>query len=235
MNDLSTTFKEKYENILENPIILIFLIPIIKKFLSQENRNILNLNFDHLSKNNFSKIFEKIDILVKVAPYLPKDFINIINKYLPIYDRISKAFIVMEFFQRTSTVSPIVVANDLNSKEKTNRVTYILKEELPQTEYQKISPFISMATNLDMYKGILKILTNINTSNNNSDSNNIDNLIDVIGPILANNNQKTETSEGKSPDINKLLGLLDLFNNDDESNSENQKEEDNKSKDKNIG
>ncbi|NBI05815.1 hypothetical protein [Senegalia massiliensis] len=235
MNDLSTTFKEKYENILENPIILIFLIPIIKKFLSQENRNILNLNFDHLSKNNFSKIFEKIDILVKVAPYLPKDFINIINKYLPIYDRISKAFIVMEFFQRTSTVSPVVVANDLNSKEKTNRVTYILKEELPQTEYQKISPFISMATNLDMYKGILKILTNINTSNNNSDSNNIDNLIDVIGPILANNNQKTETSEGKSPDINKLLGLLDLFNNDDESNSENQKEEDNKSKDKNIG
>jgi hypothetical protein len=94
-----------------------------------------------------------------------------------------------------------------------------------------------MATNLDMYKGILKVLTNINTSNNNSDSNNIDNLIDVIGPILANNNQKTETSQGKSPDINKLLGLLDLFNDNDENNegnNENQHEEDNESKDKNI-
>jgi len=233
VNDLSTTFKEKYENILENPIILIFLIPIIKKLLSQEHRNILNLNFDHLSKNNFSKIFEKIDVLIKVAPYLPKDFINIINKYLPIYDRISKAFIVMEFFQRTSTVSPVVVANDLNPKEKTNRVSYILKEELPQTEYQKISPFISMATNLDMYKGILKVLTNINTSNDHSDSNNIDNLIDVIGPILANNNQKNETPEGKSPDINKLLGLLDLFNDNDEDNN-NQHEKDNEIKDENT-
>lgn len=218
MNELSPSIEKRVKNLLDNPLLLIFLIPILKNILSKEKGNVFNLDLKNLSRVNLTKILDKVDIIIKIAPYLPQDFIHTINKYLPMYDRISKAFIVMEFFQRTSTVSPIVVANELNPKEKTNRVSYILKEELPQTEYQKINPYISIATNLDMYKGILKVLTNLNSSDNESDG--LDNIIDLIGPLLAQSGENKGSGENKTNDINKLLGLLDIFS-DDEDKGEN--------------
>lgn len=211
MNELSP-IEKRFKKLIDNPILLILLIPILKNILTKDKDGALNLNLKSLSRINISKVLDKVDILIKIAPYLPQDFIDFINKYLPMYDRISKAFIVMEFFNRTSTVSPIVVANELNSKEKTNRVSYILKEELPQTEYKKISPYISIATNLDMYKGMLKVLTNLSSKENEDD--NLDNIIDLIGPLIANSNKEKSDNENK-PDINKLLGLLDVFSADE--------------------
>ncbi|MGO1479050.1 hypothetical protein [Senegalia sp. (in: firmicutes)] len=218
MNELSP-IEKRVKSLLDNPLLLILLIPILQKILKKEKNGALNLDLKSLSKINLSKVLDKVDILIKVAPYLPQDFISIINKYLPMYDRISKSFIVMDFFKRTSTVSPVVVANELNPKEKTNRVSYILKEELPQTEYKKISPYISIATNIDMYKGMLKVLTNLNSSENENDS--FDNIIDLIGPLLAQSNKNSDSDNNKSkPDIGKLLGLLDILGDDEKESNE---------------
>ncbi|MGO1371378.1 MAG: hypothetical protein ACTHVE_05930 [Senegalia sp. (in: firmicutes)] len=218
MNELSP-IEKRVKSLLDNPLLLILLIPILQKILKKEKNGALNLDLKSLSKINLSKVLDKVDILIKVAPYLPQDFISIINKYLPMYDRISKSFIVMDFFKRTSTVSPVVVANELNPKEKTNRVSYILKEELPQTEYKKISPYISIATNIDMYKGMLKVLSNLNSSENENDS--FDNIIDLIGPLLAQSNKNSDSDNNKSkPDIGKLLGLLDILGDDEKESNE---------------
>jgi len=216
VNELSP-IEKRIKSLLDNPLLLILLIPILQKILRKEKSGALNLDLKSLSKINLSKVLDKVDILIKVAPYLPQDFINIINKYLPMYDRISKSFIVMDFFKRTSTVSPVVVANELNPKEKTNRVSYILKEELPQTEYKKISPYISIATNIDMYKGMLKVLTNLNSSENENDS--LDNIIDLIGPLLAQSSKDSDNNKSK-PDIGKLLGLLDILGDDEKEENE---------------
>ncbi|MGO1367731.1 hypothetical protein [Senegalia sp. (in: firmicutes)] len=216
MNELSP-IEKRVKSLLDNPLLLILLIPILQKILKKEKNGALNLDLKSLSKINLSKVLDKVDILIKVAPYLPQDFISIINKYLPMYDRISKSFIVMDFFKRTSTVSPVVVANELNPKEKTNRVSYILKEELPQTEYKKISPYISIATNIDMYKGMLKVLTNLNSSENENDS--LDNIIDLIGPLLAQSSKDSDNNKNK-PDIGKLLGLLDILGDDEKESNE---------------
>ncbi|MGO1818993.1 MAG: hypothetical protein ACTH0S_04855 [Senegalia sp. (in: firmicutes)] len=216
MNELSP-IEKRVKSLLDNPLLLILLIPILQKILKKEKNGALNLDLKSLSKINLSKVLDKVDILIKVAPYLPQDFISIINKYLPMYDRISKSFIVMDFFKRTSTVSPVVVANELNPKEKTNRVSYILKEELPQTEYKKISPYISIATNIDMYKGMLKVLTNLNSSENENDS--LDNIIDLIGPLLAQSSKDSDNNKNK-PDIGKLLGLLDILGDDEKEENE---------------
>ncbi|MGO3167697.1 hypothetical protein, partial [Senegalia sp. (in: firmicutes)] len=95
----------------------------------------------------------------------------------------------------------------------------ILKEELPQTEYKKISPYISIATNIDMYKGMLKVLSNLNSSENENDS--FDNIIDLIGPLLAQSNKNSDSDNNKSkPDIGKLLGLLDILGDDEKESNE---------------
>lgn len=214
MNEVSVSNKKEIDRSpFNNPLLLIVLFPIIKNLLSGK-KDVLNLKLNGLKSINLTRILDKVDVLVKVAPYLPSDLINIINKYLPMYDRLSKAFIVMEFFSRSSTVSPIVVANDLNPKEKTNRVSYILKEELPKHEYQKISPFVGIATNLDMYKGILKSVTSLNSTDDNS--NGLDKIIKLIGPILGQN----EENMNKVNEMMKMMELINLFGDDDEDKPE---------------
>ncbi|MBS4537226.1 hypothetical protein GOQ27_02070 [Clostridium sp. D2Q-11] len=214
MNEISVSSQNEIDKSpFNNPLLLILLIPIVKNILSK-NKNVFNLSIHGLNGISLTRILDKVDILIKVAPYLPADLISIINKYLPMYDRLSKAFIVMEFFSRSSTVSPIVVANELNPKEKTDRVSYILKEELSKNEYQKISPFIGVATNLDMYKGILQTLTNINNPENNS--NGLENIISLMGPLLGQNQE----SMGKINDMMKMMDLINLFGEDEDEKKE---------------
>ncbi|MBS4534602.1 hypothetical protein GOQ29_03130 [Clostridium sp. D2Q-14] len=214
MNEVSVSNQKEIDRSpFSNPLLLILLIPIIKNVFSKNNNFSLKIN--DFKNINITRILDKVDVLIKVAPYLPSDLIKIINKYLPLYDRLSKAFIVMEFFSRSSIVAPIVVANELNPKEKTDRVSYILKEELPKNEYQKISPFINIATNLDTYKGVIKSITNLNNDDNTS--NNLNNIIKILGPLLG----QSEENMDKMNEILKMIELINLFGDDDDKKSNN--------------
>lgn len=216
MNELTVSSqKEINKSPFNNPILLILLVPLFKSILSKD-KNVFNLNLRGLNGISLTRVLDKVDVLIKVAPYLPNDIITVINKYLPTYDKLSKALIVMEFFSRSGSVSPIVVANELNPKEKADRVSYILKEELSKNEYQKISPFIGIATNLDMYKGVLKVITNLTGSDNNSEgsggSGGLDNIFKIIGPLLGQSGE----GMGKIGDMMKMMELINLFSDDDE-------------------
>lgn len=233
MNELRIDSQKEFKTPFNNPMLLILLIPFLRGFLSNNHDNIFNSNNTFsldLKSIDLKKIFDKMNVLIEVAPYLPSDVVTIVNRYMPIYDKFSKAFLVIDLFSRTNTAGSIVTATDLSQREKFNKVSYILEKNLPENEYKTVKPFIDIATNIDKYKGIVEGLKMLNNPEANK-SNQLETLIKIAGPLLG----QDEKSMEKINEMVKMMELINLFNDEEEEEntySNDKDKNDEKSKEK---
>ncbi|QIB26390.1 hypothetical protein [Caloranaerobacter azorensis] len=193
---------------LNNKLLLFAALIFMPKLINQK------FSLQNLSKiYMFNNLDKKIHILKKIGPYLPEQMIGTLNIFIVNLEKINKIIGLYEFITIGKTFEPITPVTNITSKERINKIFQSLQEEIPDDKLLTIKPMLDLMMNIDKFKPIISTLTKISSSNDKSEIN-IDDMIDLIKPMLGDEEAK---NIDKMKDMLQMIELLSVLNSSDEN------------------
>lgn len=216
MNELtSVPSKKPTSNPFNKNIILLFLflIPILKPILKKSSIEKKSMN-NFLTSISSSDFQEKVDIIKKAGPYLPESIINIINLFVPLYEKVAKVMGLVNFMKNTNSFTPIVPEKNLNNKERINKVMSLVEKELPEDKTKQVKPLMELMGNMDKLKTIMNMVSNMTNTEKKSE-NQMENIFNLLGPLLGGKDGKDDKNMDKMKEMFKMVELLNVLNTSD--------------------
>ncbi|SHH40603.1 hypothetical protein SAMN02745135_00696 [Caloranaerobacter azorensis DSM 13643] len=193
---------------LNNKLLLFAALIFMPKLINQK------FSLQNLSKiYMFNNLDKKIHILKKIGPYLPEQMIGTLNIFIVNLEKINKIIGLYEFITIGKTFEPITPVTNITSKERINKIFQSLQEEIPDDKLLTIKPMLDLMMNIDKFKPIISTLTKISSANDKSEIN-IDDMIDLIKPMLGDEEAK---NIDKMKDMLQMMELLSVLNSSDEN------------------
>ncbi|KGG80805.1 hypothetical protein Y919_04240 [Caloranaerobacter azorensis H53214] len=193
---------------LNNKLLLFAALIFMPKLINQK------FSLQNLSKiYMFNNLDKKIHILKKIGPYLPEQMIGTLNIFIVNLEKINKIIGLYEFITIGKTFEPITPVTNITSKERINKIFQSLQEEIPDDKLLSIKPMLDLMMNIDKFKPIISTLTKISSANDKSEIN-IDDMIDLIKPMLGDEEAK---NIDKMKDMLQMMELLSVLNSSDEN------------------
>ncbi|WP_427338902.1 hypothetical protein [Caloranaerobacter sp. DY30410] len=194
---------------LNNKLLLLFTALIFMPKLINQRFSLQNLSKIFIL-NNLDK---KIHILKKVGPYLPEQMVGTLNIFIVNLEKINRIMGLYEFITMGKTFEPITPVTNITPKERINKIFQSLQEEIPDDKLLTIKPMLDLMINIDKFKPIISTLTKISSANDKSEIN-IDDMIDLIKPMLGDEEAK---NIDKMKDMLQMMELLNVLNSSDEN------------------
>lgn len=143
---------------------------------------------------------DKIRIVRKIRPYLPVEYIDIINKSIVITEKLVRLMEVKEFVNSVEVdeIKPV----DMEPKDKMLKVVHIIQEDVKSTKMNNLGFALDLIGNIDNYKNMFELLNTVKKDGKTlSDPDSIFKLM--------------ETFVGSSPKdkekVKELTKMMDLF------------------------
>lgn len=157
---------------------------------------------------------EKIKLARKIAPLMPSQYIQPINRSIYITENLVK---IMELNDYMSNRSSVVQAAHIpieDNRERISRIVSVIQEEVPKSNMQNIGTVLELITNIDRYKKMFELLnTFMKNQNLTKDA---DKLVKMVEPMMKGKN----STEGEgSLDIEKIMNIMSLLNKSKEKTS----------------
>ncbi|WP_069649167.1 hypothetical protein [Caloranaerobacter ferrireducens] len=193
---------------LNNKLLLFAALIFVPRLINQgfSLQNLLKTSI----LNNLDK---KIYILKKVGPYLPEQIVGTLNIFIINLEKINRIMGLYEFITKGKTFEPITPVTNITPKERINKIFLSLQEEIPDDKLPTIKPMLDLMVNIDKFKPIISTLSKITSANDKSEIK-IDDMIDIIKPMLGDEEAK---NIDKMKDMFQMMELLNVLNSNDES------------------
>ena len=169
----------------------------------------LEKNKDVFTLENINR---KVNILKKVGPYMPEPTIEILNKVILNFEKISKGIALMEFISTNKSYEPIVAVKTVNQKDKINKIFKALEDEIPKDQARTIKPIMDIVVNFDKYKSMISMVASLANPSANSTPK-LEDMIDLVVPLLGGEEAAQGEGEGKkkSDQIKDMLQMFELL------------------------
>lgn len=149
----------------------------------------------------------KVNMVKKVGPYFPSDYIPIINKSISFTEKFIKISEAMDFIKEDDKIYISEYISVDNNKERISKVISTIQSESPNSELSKTGTVIDLIINLDKYKKMFGVLNSVMS---NPDSlNDPSQLLNLAIPLLGGDNP--ENNE-KIKEMSKMLEIVKLIN-----------------------
>lgn len=169
--------------------------------LSFENNFLSNMVIDQQYTT------EKIRIVKKIGPYLPEQYIPLINKSVLFTEKIIKITELVEFMQESDyqTIEETIEIN--NNKERLNKIISVIQKEANNSEMKNLGTVLDLIVNMDKYKSMINILSSVMSSGDALKD--PSKLISLIAPIMDTTSNKDNE---KIKEMNKMMEIFKLLN-----------------------
>ena len=180
-----------------------FLIIILFILLGKDNDNkgfgvnTMELDNDHT--------VTKVKILKEIGPYLPEDYLPLINRSLSFTEKFIKINEVSSLLQKEERV---YVSNHIpiKSEERMSKIMSIIHKESIHLKKGQMSQILDLVLNMDKYQKMFgafnMVMTNPNSLNDPSQ------LINLIGPLMGSG---SEDNISKFKEMAKMMELMKLL------------------------
>jgi len=168
---------------------------VVEKDLAETEKNQFTLNIPHTKK--------KIEIMKKVGPYFPPEYISPINKSIIITEKILKGYETLNFIEN-SQINYIKSSIPIkNNKERISYIINTIKNEVSKEEIKDMGMLFDIIINMDKYK---TMFTMLNSFMSDPDSLNDPNKIfQIMEPLIEG---KSEEEKKKMKEMMKMLEVM---------------------------
>ncbi|MDR7857293.1 hypothetical protein [Tissierella sp.] len=185
-----------------------FLIMMIILFMGK------NKDIEFSSLNTFGKFIntielnpkytvEKINVVKKIGPYFPEDYIPLINKSILFTEKLIKINELVNFMQNDEyryVEKPIPVANN---KERISKIIGTIQKEVPKSDVNNVGTVIDLIINMDKYKTMFTMLNSV--MSNQEGLKDPNSLMNLIGPLMSNDNKMDNDK------IKEMAKMMEIF------------------------
>jgi len=180
------------------------LLLALTTFKNKDTKEIklLNNNFKTIDLN-LPYTMEKINIMKKIGPYFPKEFIPSINKALMFTEKFIKLYETMEFMKFSEAN---YVQNTVSVENNQQRLSYIaetIKKESSKEKIDQMGGAIGMVLTMDRFNKLFQILESIMTNPDNL--NDPSNIVKLMEPFMEG---KDEKEKKQLMDMTKMIEII---------------------------
>lgn len=150
---------------------------------------------------------DKIKLARKIAPLMPVDYIEPINRSIYLTESIVRIMELNDFMTSKSSVIQTAHIPIEDNRERLSKIVSVIQEEVPRSNMKNIGTVLELIANMDKYKKMFELL-NVVMKNQNlgKDSNN---LAKMVEPMMKSKG----SAEGEgSLDIEKIMNIMSLLN-----------------------
>ncbi|HLR35905.1 MAG TPA: hypothetical protein VK071_11350 [Tissierellales bacterium] len=167
-----------------NIIILLFFFSIFN-----ERKDLLdfNKNFAIDVDIDVQDTKDRLNIMRKITPYFPKEYIPIVNKSILLTTKVLAIYQTKTFIETGEPFTPVKYKEVENNKERLNYIVTTLKQEVPDENLRSLITNLEMIINIDKYKDMFFTLNNIMT--NSEKAIDIDKLLTMAKPFIENTDE----------------------------------------------
>ena len=174
---------------------------------------------DTFTSLTIEDINQSVNTLEKIGPYLPEPYVEKISSLVFNFEKINKINELVSFISKEKPKPPNVSTQNISSKERFNKILLTLKDDMPEEKIKNIRPIIDIVANFDKYKGMIGMISAMNSPSGKSEDK-MDNMIKMVMPLLGQNEESTE----------KMNDMMQIFKTIASSSSENSEDENKKDK-----
>lgn len=212
---------------------LIFLLPLLLLIsnssygFTRRNNSALDLRTDFLASIDMKSLNEKLEILMKLGPYMPQNVVVPMNSILFFIEKATKVISLMELITTNKSYRPIIALDNLTNRDRINGILTTIKDEIADERINNIKPIIDIVLNFDKYKALINMISSLNSVNNKADGiqkpllnaelpapaqskdnkiNQIDDIVNVMKPLLGNDEKKVNQLDNMVNAIKPMLG-----------------------------
>ncbi|MCF6461873.1 hypothetical protein [Clostridium sp. Cult1] len=180
------------------------LLLALTTFKNKDTKEIklLNNNFKTIDLN-LPYTMEKINIMKKIGPYFPKEFIPSINKALMFTEKFIKLYETMEFMKFSEAN---YIQNTVSVENNQQRLSYIaetIKKESSKEKIDQMGGAIGMVLTMDRFNKLFQILESIMTNPDNL--NDPSNIVKLMEPFMEG---KDEKEKKQLMDMTKMIEII---------------------------
>lgn len=148
-------------------------------------------------------INESVETLEKIGPYLPDPYVEKVNSLVFNFEKVNKVNELVSFLSsKPEDTTSIQTQNILSNKERFNKILLTLKDDMPEEKIKNIRPIIDLVANFDKYKGMLKLMSAMNTQSDNPEDK-IDSMMKMVMPMIGQNEESSD----------KMKTMVNIFKN----------------------
>ena len=150
---------------------------------------------------------EKINIVKKIGPYFPENYIPLINKSIIFAERFIKMNELIDSMknEKDNYIKESIIIN--NHKDKLNKIITTIQKEAPRTEICNMGTIMDLIINMDKYKTMFTLLSSV--INNQDNLKDPTQLINIIAPMMNGNEKK---DNDKTKEMAKMMEILKILN-----------------------
>ncbi|NMA86836.1 MAG: hypothetical protein GX968_05885 [Tissierellia bacterium] len=197
---------------MDNSLLLILLLFIISKKKDEkvleieEKLPVMEKNKIILKNNqilNISRTKDKINIMKKIGPYFPEEYINPINKALSITEQIVVLHTAMEFIGEPKTNYIQASMSIADNRERIGHIMNTIKNEVSKEEIKDMGLILDIIFNMDKYKSLINMLSTFMSDPNSL--NEPEKILELVGTFMDG---KSEEEKKKIREMMKMLEVL---------------------------
>ena len=181
-----------------------FLIIILLIIMGRGNEN-KGFGINAMEIDNINTV-KKIKLLKEIGPYLPKNYLPLINGSISLTEKFIKINEVSSFIQKEE--SEVHVSNHIpmENEERMKKIMSVLHKESEYFKKGQMGQILELIVNMDKYQKMFEVLNKV-ISNPNS-LNDPSQLINLIGPLMGS---EAEDNSSKIKEISKMMELMKLL------------------------
>lgn len=147
---------------------------------------------------------QKIDLVKKIAPLMPPEYVNPLNRSLLITESVIK---LLELQQYMDESQYMINQNELifieDNKDRIKKIITLVQEEAPKSNMANMGMVLDLIVNMDQYK---KMFTTFTTFMNNQDAmKDPQNIIKLMQPFMSDKNDKN------NKDMEQMINIINLL------------------------
>ena len=179
-----------------------FIIIILFTLLGKGSDNKFGVSTMELDNDH---TVSKVKILKEVAPYLPEDYLPLINRSISFTEKFIKLNEVTNLLQKEERV---YVSNHIpiKSEERMKKIMSIIHKESINLKKGQMSQILDLVLNMDKYQKMFgafnMVMSNPNSLNDPSQ------LINLISPLMGSG---SEENLSKFKEMSKMMELMKLL------------------------
>lgn len=169
-------------------LLLMLIVLIIEKSKDDKSSSLHSLgNFINTMELDPKYTIEKINIVKKIGPYFPEDYIPLINKSILFTEKFIKIKELVDFMKNDEYQYITEPINVSNHKDRISKIVQTIQKDFPRSDINNMGTVIDLIVNMDKYKTMFTMLQSV--MNNQDGLKDSSQLINLVAPLFSGGNK----------------------------------------------
>lgn len=149
---------------------------------------------------------EKLKLVKNILPLLPIEYTASVHKSILLSEKIVNIIEITDVMNKPSNTLDYKPINVANNKERVEKIISIVQTDFPRPKMKNIGLIMDLVLNMDKYKNIFNVVSNL--SSNTGSSKDTNNMMKIMEAFVGDGDKKGMDG---IKDMAKMMELLNVF------------------------